>query len=204
MELVLTPRVRFLRGLADEIMHNYGRGRTIVAIDGALQSGKTAFGDDLAAVLEERKHPVFRASLEWFHRSRDEQAKFGEETAERYYRYGFDYSLLRRVLIEPFRMGGSTGFVTKAFDPRRGIQVLPKWETGPIDATLIIDGRFINRPELRGLWNYSVFLDSAPVDGPDGDADRLYFAEASPRTQATAIIDNSEPALPRRIFADSC
>ena len=171
MELVLTPRVRFLRGLADEIMHNYGHGRTIVAIDGALQSGKTAFGDD---------------------------------TAERYYRYGFDYSLLRRVLVEPFRLGGSTGFVTKAFDPQRGIQVLPKWETGPIDATLIIDGRFINRPELRGLWNYSVFLDSAPVDGPDGDADRLYFAEASPRTQATAIIDNSTPATPRRVFADSC
>lgn len=204
MELVLTPRVRFLRDLADEIMHNYGRGRTIVAIDGVEHSGKTAFGDDLAAVLHERKHPVFRASLEWFHRSREEQAKYGPDTAERYYRYGFDYSLLRRVLIEPFRMGGSTGFVTQAFDPHRGIQVLPKWETGPIDATLIIDGRFINRPELRGLWNYSIFLDGEPADGPAGDADRLYFADARPRGQATAIVDNSEPATPKRRFADSC
>lgn len=204
MELVLTPRVRFLRGLGDEILHNYGHGRTIVAIDGALQSGKTAFGDDLAAVFTERGHPVFRASLEWFHRSRQEQAQFGADTAERYYRYGFDYSLLRRVLIEPFRMGGSTGFVTKAFDPRRGIPVEPKWSTGPIDATLIIDGRFINRPELRGLWNYSVFLEGDPADGPDGDADRLYFADAAPRERASAIVDNTEPATPRRIFADSC
>lgn len=204
MELVLTPRVRFLRQLADEIMHNYGHGRTIVAIDGVEQSGKTAFGDDLAAVLTERKHPVFRASLEWFHRSRADQAQFGAESAERYYRYGFDYSLLRRVLVEPFRMGGSTGFVTKAFDPRRGISVEPKWETGPIDATLIIDGRFINRPELRGLWNYSVFLDGEPAEGPAGDADRLYFANAHPRAQATAIVDNSQPSTPKRIFADSC
>ncbi|SDS45949.1 nucleoside/nucleotide kinase family protein [Microterricola viridarii] len=204
MELVLTPRVRFLRALGDEIMHNYGHGRTIVAIDGALQSGKTAFGDDLAAVLTERGHPVFRASLEWFHRSREEQAKFGDDTAERYYNYGFDYSLLRRVLVEPFRMGGSTGFVTKAFDPKRGIQVQPKWLTGPIDATLIIDGRFINRPELRGLWNYSIFLDSEPLAGPEGEADRIYFGEAHPRTQATAIVDNHDPAHPRRVFADSC
>src|SRR3954466_2967783 len=110
MELVTTPRIRFLRDLAGEILHNYGRGRTIVAIDGPVRSGKTEFGDDLAAVFTERGHPVFRASLEQFHRSRAEQDAFGPDPPDRYYGYGFDYSLLRRVLIEPFRMAGSTGF----------------------------------------------------------------------------------------------
>src|SRR6188508_3460306 len=108
MQLVTTPRVTFLRALADEILQQYGRGRMIVAIDGPWRSGKTRLGDDLAAVFQEREHRVFRASMERFHRSRAAQDAYGDDTPERYYRYGFDESALRRVLVEPFRMGGST------------------------------------------------------------------------------------------------
>ena len=36
MRLVTTPRVTFLRALADEILQQYGHGRMIVAIDGPL------------------------------------------------------------------------------------------------------------------------------------------------------------------------
>ena len=43
-----------------------------------------------------------------------------------------------------------------------------------------------------------------PVAGEDGAADGLYFHEALPRTQASAIVDNNNPAVPRRVFADSC
>lgn len=200
MELVATPRVRFLRALADEILANYARGRTIIAIDGPLQSGKSAFADDLAAVYRERGHPVFRASLEFFHRTRAEQAAFGPDTAERYFRYGFDYSLLRRVLIDPFRLAGSTGFVTAAFDPSRDMRIQPKWLTGPADAALIIDGRFINRPELRGLWNWSAYLEAPVLDA----ADELYQRDDDPRAFATAVIDNTDPFRPRRVFIDSC
>ncbi|MET0975997.1 MAG: hypothetical protein ABWX82_10050 [Leifsonia sp.] len=200
MELVTTPRIRFLRDLAGEILHNYGRGRTIVAIDGPVRSGKTEFGDDLAAVFRERGHPVFRASLEHFHRSRAEQDAFGADTPERYFGYGFDYSLLRRVLIEPFRMAGSTGFVTQAFDPTRDARIIPKWITGPADATLIIDGRFAERAELRDLWDWSAVLDAEPVD----EADVLYYVREHPRRHASAVIDNSERSRPRRRFLDSC
>ena len=200
MELVTTPRIRFLRDLAGEILHNYGRGRTIVAIDGPVRSGKTEFGDDLAAVFRERGHPVFRASLEQFHRSRAEQEAFGPDTPDRYYGYGFDYSLLRRVLVEPFRMAGSTGFVTAAFDPTRDARIIPKWITGPPDATLIIDGRFADRPELRDLWDWSAVLEAEPVD----EADILYYVREHPRRHATAVIDNTERSRPRRLFLDSC
>ena len=83
MELVTTPRVTFLRTLADEILAQYGRGRMIVAIDGPLRSGKTEFADDLAAVLRERGHCVFRASMERFHRSRAAQDEYGDDTPAR-------------------------------------------------------------------------------------------------------------------------
>lgn len=80
MRLVTTPRVTFLRSIADEVLQHHGRGRMIVAIDGPLRSGKTELADDLAAVLAERDHAVFRASMEGFHRSREAQAVFGDDT----------------------------------------------------------------------------------------------------------------------------
>ena len=40
-----------LDALAAEILHNYGKGRAIVAIDGMDGAGKTHFADDLAIAL---------------------------------------------------------------------------------------------------------------------------------------------------------
>jgi uridine kinase len=200
MRLVTTPRVTFLRALADEILQHYGRGRMIVAIDGPLQSGKTQFADDLGDVLAERDHAVFRASMEGFHRSRAAQAEFGDDTPARYVRHGFDESALRRVLVEPFRMGGSTAFVTRVFDPTRDAWVEPKWLTGPDDAILVLDGRFVLRERLSGLWDFRIALDGDPVD----PADALAYAESDPRLIASAVVDNRDPDHPRRRFFDSC
>ena len=226
MKLVSTPRTEFLRDLASEILGLYGRGRTVVAVDGTDDAARTAFADDLAAVLIEREHPAFRASLANFRRSRAEQERFGPESPERLFRHLYDFSLLRRVLLDPFRMGGSTGFVTRAFDPDRDTWIEPTWLTGPPDATLVIDGDYLNRAELRDLWQYSVLVETAdeaadtlsvvPVDdagevhGPEDHAaeqalaDRLYRTEVRPRSRAAAVVDLTDPARPQRRFFDSC
>ena len=200
MELVTTPRVTFLRTLADEILQHYGRGRMIVAIDGPLRSGKTAFADDLAAVLRERGHRVFRASMERFHRSRSAQDAYGEDTPARYYGYGFDESALRRVLVEPFRMGGSTAFVTAVFDPARDAWIEPKWITGPADAILVLDGRFVLRERLADLWDFRIALDGDPED----PADVIAYSESDPRLVASAVVDDHDPEHPGRRFLDGC
>ncbi len=200
MRLVTTPRVTFLRGIADELLAHYGRGRMIVAIDGPLRSGKSRLGDDLAEVFRERDHTVFRASVEDFHRSREAQAVFGDDTAERYYRYGIDESALRRVLVEPFRLAGSAAFVTRLFDSSRDAWVEPKWLTGPAYALLVVDGRFLLRERLSGLWDARIAVDGEPVD----PADRLAYAESDPRLAASVVVDLSDPEHPRRRFFDSC
>lgn len=200
MKLVSTPRIEFLRGLATEILGHYGRGRTIVAVDGTDAPARAAFADDLAAVFEERDHAAVRASLQGFGRSRAELNRLGPDTPERHYRSGYDYSALRRALVEPFRLGGSTGFVTKTFDADSDAWVQPTWLTAPADATLVIDGEFIHRPELRDLWSYSVLLEG----GVRTEADGLYVAETKPRDRASAIVDLADAGRPRRIFADAC
>lgn len=215
-----TPQKRdVLDSIADEFLHNYSKGRTLLAVDGIDGAGKRPFADELAERLGKGGHAVFRASVDRFHKPRAERYVRGVDSAAGYYHDSFDYDLFRRVLIEPFRLGGSAGFVTAAFDVDRDVPIEMAWQTGPQDATLVVDGAFLNRPELRGLWNYSIWLDVDDeqaqarlfeLDGAAGRSPRypggqkLYLAEANPRTRASAIIDNSDPEHPRRVFADSC
>jgi uridine kinase len=208
-----------LDALAAEIVASYTAGRVVVAIDGIDGAGKTHFADDLAAALTATGRSVFRASIDDFYRSRAERHSRGADSPEGYYRDFFDYSTFRRVLLEPFRMGGSAAFVTAAFDHVRDLPVQSKWRTGPKDAILVLDGIFLNRPELAGLWNYSVWLETPREvaeqrmldrDGGSQNVERhrggqeLYLTEASPRTAASSIIDNRDFEQPRRVFADSC
>ncbi|GAA0959864.1 hypothetical protein FFA01_29340 [Frigoribacterium faeni] len=172
-----------LRELATEILHNYGRGRVVVAVDGDGSSGRAAFADDLAEAVRETGHAAFRASTASFSKRADGS---GPESDPE-----LDESLFRRVLIEPFRLGGSTGWVERAYDAAADRPVESAWVTGPADALLLVDGAQLSRPGLSGLWHYRVWVtdDDARVDA---------------RAKASAVVDNSDPEHPRRRFDDAC
>jgi uridine kinase len=208
-----------ISALADEILQHYNEGRAIVAIDGLDGAGKTEFADALAAHLRIGHRSVFRASIDDFHRPRIERYARGRDSAEGFYRDSFNYRTFQRVLIDPFRIGHYGSFVLQAFDLSRDAAFEPKWSSGPDDAILIVDGIFLNRPELKGIWNYSVWLEvdrkvaEARMLARDGesanpkryaDGQKLYLKEAKPQAAASAIIDNNDFDHPRRIFADSC
>ncbi len=53
-----------LDALAEEILHNYSRGRAVVAIDAAGADASKAFAEDLAAVFAERGVTVERATFD--------------------------------------------------------------------------------------------------------------------------------------------
>lgn len=78
-------------------------------------------------------------------------------------------------------------FRTEVVDPLR--------EPGePADVLLLVDGALTGHGELAGLWNYAVWVVGGEIAdrGVDG------------RTRATAVVDNSDPAHPRRLFDDAC
>ena len=224
MALQVLTKTQVIAALAEEILHNYGKGRAIVAVDGLDGAGKTRFADALAAQLGIGHRAVFRASIDDFHWPRARRYALGRDSAEGFYRDSFDYTTLKRVLVEPFRTGSIGSFVLRAFDVKRDAPIQPKWSSGPEDALLVIDGIFLNRPELKGLWNYSIWLEVEPDtaegrviarDAEDFEHDianperysggqALYLAEANPRETATAIIDNNDYDHPKRVFADSC
>jgi uridine kinase len=206
----------------DEILGNYRRGRIAIGVDGRTASGKSTFADDLAREFERRGFATARASLDDFLNPSEQRYRRGRFSAEGYYRDAYAYDVFRRVLIEPFRMGGSAAFVTAAYDRVRDVALEPKWRTGPDDIFLIVDGGFLDRPELRGVWNYSIWLDAddevraerlrardgiepgSELAGRYEGAHEFYERDAHPRQAAIAIIDNTDPEHPRRVFADSC
>src|ERR1700712_5210520 len=103
-------------------------------------------------------------------------------------------------------MGGSTGFITKNFDAARDMPRESRWVTGPQDAILLVDGPFLQRPELRGNANFVAYLET-PAEGLDAQfagAAALYETEVGPRMRADAIVSLADPAAPKRLFADRC
>jgi uridine kinase len=219
MVTLTAQRRALLDSIADEFLHHNGKGRTLLAVDGVDGVGKTRFADDLAHRLGRGGHAVFRASIDDFHRPRALRYLRGKDSPEGFYLDSYDYDLFRRVLVNPFKLGGSAGFVTAGFDLDRDVPRETDWKTGPQDATLVVDGIFLNRPALRGLWNYSIWLEAEPAviaarlegrDGPTALGERyiggevLYLEDADPRAAASAIIDNTDLDHPRREFADSC
>lgn len=210
-----------MASIVDEILGNYRRGRIAIGVDGRTASGTTTFADDLAREFERRGLATARASLDDFLNPAEHRHRRGRHSPEGFYRDAYAYDVFRRVLIEPFRMGGSAAFVTAAYDRVREVPLEPKWRTGPDDLFLIVDGGFLDRPELRGVWNYSIWLDAADEVRADRLRERgiepgselaaryegahdLYERDANPRETAIAIVDNTDPEHPRRVFADAC
>ncbi len=149
--------------IADGFLAVYPRGRTTLACDTANGVRGRAFADDLAAVLRQRGVSVFRARLKDFCAPSSNRYLLGKTSPLGRFEYAFDLAVLRRVLLEPFRLGGSTGFVLEAFDKQRDQPRESRWVTGPADAVLIVDGPFLNRSALSGAWNQSLWLFSDTV-----------------------------------------
>lgn len=228
MRLPPTPAAQLWRELRDEVRQNHRGGRVIIAVDGIDGAGKTRFANGLASAFTEAGIATVRAGIDDFHRPRAERYARGRSSPEGFYRDSYDYATFRRVLIDPFREGattaGSTGFQLAAFDLMRDAPVEAQWVTAPRDAVLIVDGIFLLRPELRGLWHWSVWLDVpldiayarlAARDGRDPDpaaesnrryveGQALYRRDAHPVASASAVVDNSDVEHPHRTFRDFC
>ena len=223
MRLPATPTTSLWRELRDDVRRQYPAGRVIVAVDGIDGAGKSVFADGLAEAFAETGDAVFRASIDGFHRPRAERYARGRHSPEGFYRDSYDYATFRRVLVDPFREGaqtaGATGFQLTAFDLVRDAPAESQWVSAPRDAVLVVDGIFLHRPLLRGLWDWSVWLEvpfdiayarMARRDGCDPDPDaptnaryrrgqQLYLHEAAPREAASVVVDNSDFTRPRRV-----
>src|SRR5205085_6534089 len=152
------PRQKVLQQLADIIV-SFKHSRSLrVAIDGIDAAGKTALADELTPLIERQGRPVIRASIDGFHRLRQERYRRGHDSPEGYYEDSFDYAGLREVLLIPLGPHGTRRYRSAVFDIRADAPIQTKEEVAPLNAILLFDGVFLLRPELEDMWDYRIFI----------------------------------------------
>ena len=191
-------------------------GRVLVAFDGPDASGKTMLARTVADNLT---RPSLRASIDGFHNPRSVRIARGMDSPHGYYYDSFDHAALEEHLLSPFAKGEGT-VRTRVFDFRTDAPVESEPVIVPPHCTLLLDGVFLLRPELRRWWNLSVYLHvpeevsisraRARDEGLFGSADMvearyrarylpgqaLYREEAKPQHAAYIVIDNTDHQHP--------
>jgi len=206
-------RFAVLRELARQVVALGPGERVAVAVDGVDGAGKTVLADQLTEViagLEVPRH-VVRVSIDRFHRPKAQRTARGRGP-ETFYEDSYDYDAFRRAVIEPFHRGEPVTPAVNDVDTDQPVHPDPV-PVAP-DTVLVVDGIFLQRPELADVWDATVWLDvpfavSVPRgnarfgDGHDPDPDaepnrryvggqRLYLAAADPRGRATWVLDNTD------------
>ena len=184
--------------------------RVAVAVDGVDGAGKTVLADQLAEVLAAERD-VARVSIDGFHRPRSQRVARGRGP-ETFYEDSYDYDAFRRAVVEPFRRGEP--LVPAVNDVLTDRPVHPDAVAVGVDTVLLVDGIFLQRPQLSDVWDATIWVEvpfsvSVPRGNarfgdehdPDPDAEsnhryvggqRLYLAEADPRGRATWVVDNTD------------
>ena len=195
----------------------------LVGVDGQAGSGKTTFADELAGRLRSAGVEVVRASIDSFHNPRRVRLPAGVDLAESYVERSHDLDALRRLLLEPFRSGGT--YRAAAFDVGADRPVEAPALPVPPSSVLLLDGLFLHREELAGWWDLSILLlgPSRPTaeasrglgGAPVGSAGLLHLAwwaalahryldgwrryeeRCEPARVADLVVDNDDLAAPR-------
>ena len=184
-----------------------------VAIDGVSAAGKTTLAGELQRALEAQGHTVIRASVDGFHNPAAIRYRRGKLSPDGYYHDSFNYAAVRDELLRPLGPEGSLMFRRATFDFKTDARVDAPLERAEPHAILLFDGVFLLRPELRELFDFSVFVrtsfDTALARAEKRDAgymggveevrrkyneryipgESLYLAEVDPEHHATLVFD---------------
>lgn len=190
-----------------------------VAIDGVDGAGKTTLADALAPVVAAQGRPTIRASVDDFHHPRAIRYARGRHSPDGHYLDSYDYDSFRTRLLDPLSPGGSGRYLARSFDLDHDRPFDPDWKQAKPAAALIVDGIFLQRPELRSFWDLTVFLRvdfevslprGAQRDPATGSSDpgaplnqryvggqKRYFDECTPEQQADIVIDYDDLQAPK-------
>jgi uridine kinase len=193
---------------------------TRVAIDGVDGAGKTTFADELADCLQTRGRNVIRASIDGFHRRRGERYRRGPDSPEGYFLDSFDHQAIRADLLVPLGQGGDRRYRPAVFDHRLDRPITTAKLMADRRAVLVMDGVFLQRPEMEGLWDFVIWVDvqfrvsveravsrDAALGGDDSlirrryeiryvPGQRLYLDTCRPLERADAVVGNTDIERP--------
>ena len=211
------PRRQAVARLARWITRQRLGHPTRVAVDGVTASGKSTLARELAEAIPQLGRPVIHVSMDGFHHPRAHRHRQGRESASGYYEDAYDFAALARELLEPLGPAGNRRYRSAVIDLETDTALAEPARSAPEDAVLIVDGTFLQRPEISDLWDERVWVDTplkvARQRGVERDAEllggsqaaerlfakryhaaaKIYLDTVAPRDRATVIFGNAHP-----------
>jgi len=211
-----TPRAVALSYLLDEFEAFRPDERVLIALDGVDGVGKSHLARELVELTTaEGRRPIVSVSIDGFHRPRHDRLAAGTGP-DGFYRGSYRYDAFLESVVRPLRNGEP--ICPAVWDVARDEPVEATFVAVPPNAITLIDGIFLQRPELADVWDAVVWLDAPfEVTVPRGNArfpgrddvdpespanrryvggQRLYRDEERPADRATWVWDNSELERP--------
>ncbi|MGH9047659.1 MAG: uridine kinase [Acidimicrobiales bacterium] len=218
--MVTSERKRVIGQLADAISALELAHRTRVGIDGIPAAGKTTLATQLAAEIAQRGLEVIHLTMDRFHQPRARRYRQGRHSGSGYYDDAYDFEAFARAVLVPLGPGGDGRYLGRIRDLVSDAAVIEGPFEAPRDAIVVVDGSFLQRPELAPHWDFTVFVnrslelarasglarDQALLGGPSTAAElydrryqpaaRIYLASVDPERSSTVIVDNDDPDRP--------
>lgn len=216
-----TPtRPVLLRHLAERLVAARADHPLRVAVDGICGSGKSTFAVDLVDAVRAAGAPALHVDSDGFHHVRAVRRRNTDDEARGYYDDAYDLDALATQVLRPLGPGGSRRFATTVHDLVTDEIITGAHAEAPADAVVVVGCTFLQRGELRELWDEAIYLDvPRPValgrgitrdrDALGGEetarlayerrylaACDLYLAEERPAERASIVVEHSDPQRP--------
>jgi uridine kinase len=191
-----------------------------VAVDGITAAGKSTLVAELGAAVAQMARPVVIVSMDDFHRPRAERYRQGRRSAIGYYDDAYDVPAFVDGVLSPLGPGGDLRYRRRVHDLATDRIVDEEPRQAPADAVVVVDGSFLQRPELDRHWDHRIFVntsfevararairrDAELLGGEQAAAElyevryhpacRHYLESVEPRRRADVIVDNDDPERP--------
>jgi uridine kinase len=198
---------------------------TRVAVDGTTASGKSTIARELTEAVEAVGRPAIHLTMDGYHHPRAHRYRKGKLSAEGYYEDAYDFNAFVQKALLPLGPDGDRRFRTRIIDLPSNESVDEPPEVAPDDSVLIVDGSFLQRPEIADHWDCCIFVntgfdislargvarDAAALGGKANAlfayqsryhaAARLYIDAVHPADRATVVVDNDDLDHPKLRFS---
>lgn len=213
-------RAAVVSRLAERIAGRWFPHPTRVAVDGITASGKSTLARELSVAVEALDRPTLHLSMDGFHHPRARRHQQGRDSAIGYYEDAYDFGALAREVLIPLGPSGDRRYRSSIIDLASDAPTDEQPITAPGDAVLIIDGTFLQRPELFDHWDERIWVNTSPSIARQRGAHRdatalgghhqaerlfalryhaacqLYIDDVHPEQRATVVIDNDDLTNP--------
>jgi uridine kinase len=207
----MTTPHQFRQNLAGKIIAQKNNRALLVALEGIDAAGKSTLCRELTDELRAEGQSVISLSIDSFHNKREIRIRRGELSAEGYYLDSFDYDFVINKILQPIKTAtGDIEVPTRLFDYRNDVFLYREPATVSAESIVLFEGVFLGRPELRGFWDYRIYLDisfeTSFARGVKRDAwmgdrvrekylqrympgQRIYLDQCDPRESADLVIN---------------